>query len=90
VTRDGSASIQVIAFIYLTAGLVLDSVCRIRREAKRLVYLSLPAANPEAAGHRYSDSDHEGEPPDTHPVERVPMRVIEKDDERPPRMPQRS
>lgn len=66
-----SASIQVIAFICLTAGLVLDSVCRIRREAKRLVYLSLPGANPEAAGRGYPDSDHEGEPPDTHPVERV-------------------
>jgi Glycosyl transferase family 2 len=65
-----SASIQVIAFICLTAGLVLDSVCRIRREAKRLVYLSLPAANPEAARHGYPNSDHEDEPPD-NPVERV-------------------
>jgi glycosyltransferase involved in cell wall biosynthesis len=37
-----AASIQVIAFISLTAGLVLDSVCRSRREARRLVYLSLP------------------------------------------------
>jgi glycosyltransferase involved in cell wall biosynthesis len=37
-----AASIQIIAFICLTAGLVLDSVCRGRREARRLVYLSLP------------------------------------------------
>ena len=44
-----SASIQVIAFICLTAGLVLDSVCRMRREAKRLVYLALPAVNPSGA-----------------------------------------
>jgi glycosyltransferase involved in cell wall biosynthesis len=38
-----AASIQIVAFICLTAGLVLDSVCRGRREARRLVYLSLPA-----------------------------------------------
>jgi glycosyltransferase involved in cell wall biosynthesis len=37
-----AASIQVIAFISLTAGIVLDSVCHGRRQAKRLVYLSLP------------------------------------------------
>jgi glycosyltransferase involved in cell wall biosynthesis len=37
-----AASIQVIAFISLTAGVVLDSVCHGRRQAKRLVYLSLP------------------------------------------------
>jgi hypothetical protein len=36
-----SASIQIVAFICLTAGLVLESVCRSRREAKRLVYLGL-------------------------------------------------
>jgi hypothetical protein len=34
-----AASIQIVAFICLTAGLVLDSVCRTRRETKRLVYL---------------------------------------------------
>ena len=50
-----SASIQVIAFICLTAGLVLDSVCRMRREAKRLVYLALPAVNPSGAGFPPSD-----------------------------------
>jgi glycosyltransferase involved in cell wall biosynthesis len=37
-----AASIQIVAFICLTAGIVLDSVCRSRREARRLVYLSLP------------------------------------------------
>ena len=37
-----AASIQVVAFISLTAGIVLDSVCHGRRQAKRLVYLSLP------------------------------------------------
>jgi glycosyltransferase involved in cell wall biosynthesis len=41
-----AASIQIIAFICLTAGLVLDSVCRSRREARRLVYLSLPPLPP--------------------------------------------
>lgn len=37
-----SASIQVVAFICLTAGLILDSVCRNRREARRLAYLAFP------------------------------------------------
>jgi glycosyltransferase involved in cell wall biosynthesis len=37
-----AASIQIVAFICLTAGIVLDSVCRSRREARRLVYLALP------------------------------------------------
>jgi hypothetical protein len=42
-----AASIQIVAFICLTAGLVLDSVCRSRREAKRLAYLALaPVDNP--------------------------------------------
>jgi glycosyltransferase involved in cell wall biosynthesis len=43
-----AASIQIIAFICLTAGLVLDSVCRSRREARRLVYLSMPTVPPFA------------------------------------------
>jgi hypothetical protein len=38
-----AASIQIIAFISLTAGIILDSVCHSRRQAKRLVYLALPA-----------------------------------------------
>ena len=37
-----AASIQVVAFICLTAGIVLDSVTRTRREVKRLAYLALP------------------------------------------------
>jgi len=42
-----AASIQIVVFICLTAGLVLDSVCRSRREAKRLAYLALaPVDNP--------------------------------------------
>lgn len=47
-----AASIQVIAFTSLTAGIILDSVCRSRREAKRLVYLSLPAVRHERHGVR--------------------------------------
>jgi glycosyltransferase involved in cell wall biosynthesis len=37
-----AASIQVVAFISLTAGIILDTVCHGRRQAKRLVYLSMP------------------------------------------------
>jgi len=37
-----AASIQIIAFISLTAGIILDSVCHSRRQAKRLVYLAMP------------------------------------------------
>jgi glycosyltransferase involved in cell wall biosynthesis len=40
-----AASIQIIAFISLTAGIILDSVCHSRRQAKRLVYLSLSPVN---------------------------------------------
>jgi len=36
-----SASIMVLAFLALATGLILDSVARGRREAKRLHYLSL-------------------------------------------------
>lgn len=36
-----SASVMILAFLSLTTGLVLDSVARGRREAKRLHYLSL-------------------------------------------------
>ena len=41
-----AASIQIVAFISLTAGIILDSVCHSRRQAKRLVYLSMPPVNP--------------------------------------------
>ena len=46
-----AASIQIIAFISLTAGLVLDSVSRSRREARRLVYLSMPALRDPARAY---------------------------------------
>jgi hypothetical protein len=36
-----SASVMVLAFLALTTGLVLDSVARGRREAKRMHYLTL-------------------------------------------------
>ena len=46
-----SASIQIVAFICLTAGLVLDSVCRSRRETRRLVYLGMsPVMGYDALG----------------------------------------
>jgi hypothetical protein len=47
-----SASIQIVAFICLTAGLVLESVCRSRREARRLVYLGLEPVTRDPAGPR--------------------------------------
>jgi glycosyltransferase involved in cell wall biosynthesis len=37
-----SAAIQIIAVISLSAGIILDSVCHSRRQAKRLVYLAIP------------------------------------------------
>jgi Glycosyl transferase family 2 len=75
-----SASIQVIAFICLTAGLVLDSVCRMRREAKRLVYLALPAVNPSAARTIRSAS---GANEDVRPVTHLVEHVVDEDDDRP-------
>lgn len=83
-----SASIQIIAFICLTAGLVLDSVCRIRREAKRLVYLALPAVNPSGARVSPSNSgsnqrDRPDSPPTAHVVEVHADRPVEDDDDRP-------
>jgi hypothetical protein len=41
-----AASIQIVAFISLTAGIILDSVCHSRRQAKRLVYLGIPPVRP--------------------------------------------
>jgi glycosyltransferase involved in cell wall biosynthesis len=73
-----SASIQVVAFICLTAGLVLDSVCRSRREAKRLVYLALPAINPSGTLHPVSGAT-EGGLPHARAIE----PVVEDDDDRP-------
>jgi glycosyltransferase involved in cell wall biosynthesis len=50
-----SASIMVLAFLCLTTGLVLDSVSRGRREAKRLHYLGLTWLG---QGRRKSDQDN--------------------------------
>ena len=58
-----SASIQIVAFICLTAGLVLESVCRTRREARRLVYLGLAPVSRDPAGPRTAPSDVEDEEP---------------------------
>ena len=58
-----SASIQIVAFICLTAGLVLESVCRSRREARRLVYLGFEPVSRDPAGPRTAPSDVEGEEP---------------------------
>jgi hypothetical protein len=58
-----SASIQIVAFICLTAGLVLESVCRSRREAKRLVYLGLEPVTRDPAGPRPPPTNVEAEEP---------------------------
>jgi hypothetical protein len=50
-----AASIQIVAFICLTAGLILESVCRSRREARRLVYLGLEAVSPGLASARSAE-----------------------------------
>jgi glycosyltransferase involved in cell wall biosynthesis len=50
-----SASIMVLAFLCLTTGLILDSVSRGRREAKRLHYLALTWLG---YGRRRSDLEH--------------------------------
>ena len=66
-----SASIQIVAFICLTAGLILDSVCRNRREVRRLAYLALSPVS--AAAGDASSADDEGRPPSfprTEPDER--------------------
>lgn len=42
-----AAALMILSFLSLTCGLILDSVTRARREAKRLAYLSLPAPGVE-------------------------------------------
>jgi glycosyltransferase involved in cell wall biosynthesis len=37
-----AAAIQIVALIFLICGIVLDSVCQLRRDAKRLTYLGIP------------------------------------------------
>jgi hypothetical protein len=39
-----AAAIQIVALVFLTCGIVLDSVCQLRRDAKRLTYLGIPRA----------------------------------------------
>jgi hypothetical protein len=56
-----SASIQIVAFICLTAGLVLESVCRSRREARRLVYLGLEPVSRDPAGPLTAPNDVDDE-----------------------------
>ncbi len=44
-----STGIMTLAFLSLTSGIILDTVTRGRREVKRLIYLSVPAAGEGAA-----------------------------------------
>ncbi len=44
-----AAALMILSFLSLTCGLILDSVTRARREAKRLAYLCLPAPGAERA-----------------------------------------
>jgi hypothetical protein len=37
-----SAAIMILAFLFVTAGLILETVTRGRKEAKRLFYLQIP------------------------------------------------
>jgi glycosyltransferase involved in cell wall biosynthesis len=39
-----AAATQIVALIFLICGIVLDSVCQLRRDAKRLTYLGIPRA----------------------------------------------
>ena len=41
-----AAALMTLAFLSLTCGLILDSVTRVRREAKRLAYLAVAAPDP--------------------------------------------
>jgi hypothetical protein len=62
-----SAAIQIVAFICLTAGIILDSVTRGRREARRLVYLAQsPVQRPRDAASDARSRD--GEPDSGHAV----------------------
>jgi hypothetical protein len=58
-----SAATQIVAFICLTAGIILDSVTRGRRETRRLVYLALPPV-------RRPDDVPPGDPPSGATVRR--------------------
>lgn len=65
-----SASIQIVAFICLTAGLVLESVCRSRREARRLVYLGLEPVTQDPVALRSEPTGVETPEPPLIAVER--------------------
>jgi hypothetical protein len=65
-----SASIQIVAFICLTAGLVLESVGRSRREARRLVYLGLEPVTRDPASPRPVPSNVQDEDPRALVLER--------------------
>lgn len=41
-----ATGLMMLAFLYLTCGLILDSVARGRKEMKRLAYLAIPAVGP--------------------------------------------
>ncbi|MET0421687.1 MAG: glycosyltransferase family 2 protein [Acidimicrobiia bacterium] len=41
-----AAAIQIVALVCLTSGIVLDSVCRLRRDTKRLTYLGIARHRP--------------------------------------------
>jgi hypothetical protein len=44
-----AAAMQIVAFVCLTCGLILDSVAQCRQEARRLVYLQIPPPGPDAS-----------------------------------------
>jgi glycosyltransferase involved in cell wall biosynthesis len=62
-----AASIQVVAFISLTAGIILDSVCHSRRQAKRLVYLSMQPVNAGRDSIEVESRMPNGEASELHP-----------------------
>ncbi|MEJ0063252.1 MAG: glycosyltransferase family 2 protein [Alphaproteobacteria bacterium] len=45
-----SMGLMILSFLSLACGMILDTVTRGRREAKRIAYLSIPAPGAEAAG----------------------------------------
>ncbi|MPZ74261.1 MAG: glycosyltransferase [Nitriliruptorales bacterium] len=71
-----SAAIQIVAFICLTAGIILDSVTRSRREARRLVYLALsPVQRPgDATRDEASDGGGTGNRANPSGPDAVPLR----------------
>jgi len=62
-----SASLMLLAFLSLTAGLVLDTVTHCRREVKRLAYLSISA--PDTSSHLGKER--------SNTVDAAPSRALE-------------